>query len=91
MTRTERDGRRKKARRNRGWFLKGYDACCSTYRLTPQDCRIGYLVAAIKRPELREWLKMKIRCFYYRKEAGNGPETNGDGHGNLGWYVKRDE
>ena len=79
--------RARKKRSNRGWFRKGYDARRSTYRFTPQDCRIGYLVAAINHPELREWLRMKIRIYYHErnkhgeKEDGRHGDSGSDGNG----------
>jgi hypothetical protein len=35
---------------------------------TRQDSWLGYAVVYITRPELREWLKNKIRFYYSRKE-----------------------
>src|SRR6185437_7751567 len=57
--------------RNPGWFKKGHDARRSTYRFTAQDCRIGYWVACIKHPHLRDWLKMKILVYYHAKGKSN--------------------
>jgi len=68
-------GRKKK--RNPGWFKKGQDARRSTYRFTIQDCRIGYLVAAIRHPELREWLRMKIRIYYHERSKHGEKEADG--------------
>src|SRR4051812_46434602 len=72
MTRTRKGGRK----RNPGWFKKGYDPRRSTYRFTAQDCRIGYWVAAILHPELREWLLMRIRIYYHQRSK-HGPQENG--------------
>ena len=80
MTRTKRGRKKKRRKPNPGWFQKGFDARRSSYCFTPSDCRVGYLVAAIKHPELREWLKMRIRCFYHERSK-HVPEKNGHGHG----------
>ena len=75
MTRKTR-GREKK--RNPGWFRKGHDARRSQYRFTKQDCRIGWWVANILHPELREWLRMRLYCYYSSKrKESNGQEENG--------------
>jgi len=37
----------------------------------------GYLVAAIKHPHLRDWLKMKIR-LYYHERSKHGRKENAD-------------
>jgi len=57
-----------KRRRNRGWFRKGRDPRRSSYRFSAQDCRVGYLVAACKHPDLVVWLRMRIRCHYHNKQ-----------------------
>lgn len=59
-------GRRKKGRANRGSFRPGPDP--RRHKFTAQDCRIGYWVAAIKHPECREWLLLRIRIYYSNKE-----------------------
>src|SRR4051794_23275119 len=48
------------------------------HRFTQQDCRLGYWITCIKHPHLREWLRMKLRCYYSskRKEASNGQEED---------------
>lgn len=63
-------GRKKK--RNPGWFKKGHDA--RRYRFTPSDCRIGWWVANIRHPELRDWLRVRLYVFYSRKEKQHGKE-----------------
>jgi len=53
---------RRRRKRNRGWFKKGHDARRHTF--TRQDCWLGYVVCSVKQPELREWLRIKVRCYY---------------------------
>src|SRR5437016_5038699 len=57
---------RKKKRRKRGptpgSFKPGPDP--RRHVFTPSDCRVGWLVANILHPELREYLRMKLWCFY---------------------------
>jgi hypothetical protein len=66
--------RRRKRRPNAGSFKPGQDP--RRHVFTAQDCRIGYWVAAIKHPELREWLLLKIRIYYSRKEGSNAPQED---------------
>src|SRR5436853_5467350 len=73
MSRRHTRGRKRK--RNPGWFKKGFDARRSSYRFTAQDCRLGYWVAAILHPELREWLRMHIRCYYHERSKRDGHAT----------------
>ena len=77
MTRNRKRGR-KKRKANRGSFQKGFDP--RRHVFTAQDCRIGYWVAAIKHPELREWLRMKIR-IYYHERSKHAPQENGGRNG----------
>ena len=78
MTRTKR-GRKKKRRATPGSFKPGPD--CRRHIFTAQDCRIGYWVAAITHPELREWLKLKIRVYNHeRSKHGKESERGGDCH-----------
>jgi len=64
---------------------------------TAQDCRIGWWIANIRHPELREWLRMRLFCFYSskRKEErraeeeatghrGNAARSNGTANGRNG-------
>jgi hypothetical protein len=75
--------RPKKRKGNKGSFRQGWDP--RRHRFTPSDCRVGYLVAAIRHPELREWLRMKIRCFYQaRKEQHVSQEEARRGSGTDG-------
>ena len=84
MTRA-RNTRGRKKKRNPGWFKKGHDARRSTYRFTPQDCRVGWLVANIKHPHLREWLRMRLWVYYSSKrKEGNGQEESGVAAGPAG-------
>src|SRR5437867_826717 len=65
----------RKRRRNAGWFQRGHDARRSTYRFTPSDCRVGWWVANILHPHLRDYLRMKLWVFYStkrRKEQARG-------------------
>jgi len=57
-------------RRNRGHFKRGYDP--RRHIFTPSDCRVGWLVANIKHPHLRDWLRMRLFVFYFRKEKVSG-------------------
>ncbi len=78
MTRKTARGRRK---RNRGWFKRGTDA--RRHVFTTQDCRIGWWIANIRHPELREWLRMRLFVYYgsRRKEQANGQaQTAGSGY-----------
>ena len=79
MTGTRTRGR-KKRRANAGSFKRGPDPRRHTF--TVQDCRIGYLVAAIKHPELREWLRMKLR-IYYHERSKYAPQENGGRDGSA--------
>lgn len=56
-------GRNRKRRANRGSFKPGPDP--RRHLFTRQECWLGYAVAYIRHPELREWLRMKIRCYYF--------------------------
>jgi hypothetical protein len=76
--------RGRKQKRNPGWFKKGHDARRSMYRFTAQDCRIGYLVAAIRHPELREWLRMKLRIYYHERKKHGEKEAGGERADNGG-------
>ena len=76
---------RKKRKATPGSFKPGPDS--RRHVFTPSDCRVGYLVAAIKHPELREWLKMKIRVYYHRRskhdstaQERSGIQRAGDCH-----------
>jgi hypothetical protein len=62
-----------------GSFRKGPDP--RRYRFTPSDCRVGWLVANILHPELREWLRTRLRCYYHRKEKAHGQK---EGHAGPG-------
>jgi hypothetical protein len=64
--------KRRKVRPNAGSFKPGPDP--RRYRFTPHDCRVGYLVAAVKHPHLREWLKMRVRVHNSKKEKAHGPQ-----------------
>lgn len=63
--------RRRKGRGNAGSFRPGFDP--RRHVFTPLDCRVGWLVANIRHPELREWLKMRLRCHYHQKGTPYGP------------------
>lgn len=72
--------RKRRKKRNKGWFKKGKDARRSSYRFTPSDCRVGWLVANSLYPHLRDYLKMKLRVYYHQKAKENhGEETHGNG------------
>jgi hypothetical protein len=73
MSRRRRKGRKK----NPGWFKPGFDPRRSTYRFTPSDCRVGWLVANIKHPHLRTWLTTRLRCYYHQKGKTHGPQEEG--------------
>src|SRR5437588_680216 len=72
MRQRRKSRRRHKRRANKGSFKRGPDP--RRHVFTPSDCRVGYLVAAIRHPELREWLRMKIRCFYWERDCRNTPQ-----------------
>src|SRR5436305_869905 len=82
MTRKKRGRKKRWRRKNPGWFKKGTDA--RRHIFTPQDCRMGWWVANVRHPELRDWLRMKLFCYLSskaRKEKTNGQATNGRGTG----------
>ena len=80
MSRTKPRGRKKKRKATPGSFKPGPDS--RRHVFTISDCRIGYWVAAIKHPELREWLRMKIRVYdHERSKHGKESEVRGrSGH-----------
>jgi hypothetical protein len=57
--------RRRWRKQNAGWFKNGFDP--RRHVFTAQDCRIGWWVANIKHPHLRESLRMRIRCYYQQR------------------------
>jgi hypothetical protein len=61
-----RRGRTRKRRPNAGSFRTGPDP--RRHKFTASDCRVGWLVANILHPELREWLRMRLFVFYSAKE-----------------------
>ena len=66
-------GRKRKSRPNAGSFRAGPDPRRHTF--TASDCRVGWLVANILHPELREWLRMRLFVYHSvkeRKERLNG-------------------
>jgi hypothetical protein len=78
---TARRGRkkRKKCRKlNPGWFKRGFDPRRSRYRFTAQDCRLGWWVANILHPELRDWLRMRLYIYYWEKR-NHGPQEKPGG------------
>jgi hypothetical protein len=56
----------KRRQPNKGSFAPGPDP--RRHVFTPSDCRVGWLVANCKHPHMRDWLKMRLRCYYHRKE-----------------------
>src|ERR1043165_10011450 len=66
MTRKQR-GRKRKA--NKGSFRPVHVAGPDPRRhvFTKQDCRMGWWIANIRHPELREWLRTKLFCFYSQR------------------------
>ena len=71
--------RRREGKQNPGWFRPGFDPRRSTYRFTPHDCRVGWLVANCKHPELRDWHKMRLRRYYHQKGKRHGPQAEAAG------------
>jgi hypothetical protein len=71
---------RKRRRPNAGSFVPGPDP--RRHKFTKQDCRIGFWVCAIKHPELREWLRMKLFIYYGRSNNGTQTIEKGDACGN---------
>jgi hypothetical protein len=69
----------KKRKATAGSFRAGPDP--RRHHFTPSESRVGWLVANIKHPHLREWLKMRLRYHYRRKEASNGQQPQEEGHG----------
>jgi hypothetical protein len=59
-------GRKRRRRKNKGWFRKGFDP--RRYIFTLSDCRVGWWVANILHPELRDWLRMRLHCYYVARE-----------------------
>lgn len=55
---------------------KGHDP--RRHLFTPTDCRVGWLVANILHPHLREWLKMRLRVYYHRRKNGTQEEGGTD-------------
>ena len=74
MSRTR---RRKKRAPNKGSFKPGPDP--RRYKFTPTDCRVGWLVANIKHPHLRDWLKTRLRCYYHQKGKAHRPKAEAAG------------
>jgi|ERR1051326_5132535 hypothetical protein len=78
MPRNKRGRKQKKAKRkaNRGSFrpvsVAGPDP--RRHVFTPSDCRVGWLVANILHPELREWLRMRLFCYYSERRRQHGQE-----------------
>src|SRR5262245_20949368 len=71
MTGTMKQRRKRKRRKaTAGSFRKGPDP--RRHAFTRQECWLGYAVCYIKHPHLREWLRMKVRCYYSRKEKDYG-------------------
>ena len=64
---------RKQRRANRGSFAPGPDP--RRHKFTRQDCWLGYAVCFIRHPHLREWLKTKIRVYYWQKGARRGAQA----------------
>src|SRR5262249_53558540 len=58
--RTKRGRQQRKA--TAGSFKPGPDP--RRHRFTLSDCRVGWWVANILHPELREWLRMRLFVFY---------------------------
>src|SRR5207244_13450356 len=93
---SKRRGRQRKRRANAGSFQKGQDS--RRHVFTPSDCRVGWLVANIKHPELREWLRMRLFVYYSERRkrdgaqaqdgrtvpARNGSAGGGERHGRTG-------
>src|SRR3954447_26887405 len=75
------NAQRGRKKRNKGWFKKGHDARRSNYRFTKQDCRMGWWVANILHPELREWLRMRLYCYYSQRKRSNGETCEETGNG----------
>ena len=55
-----------KRRANKGSFKPGFDP--RRHKLTRTDCWLGYAVTYVNHPELREWLRMKVRCYYAERD-----------------------
>ena len=75
----------KRKRKNKGWFRKGHDP--RRHKFTASDARVGWLVANILYPELREWLRMRAWCFYSerkRKEKKRGKKKGRAPNRNAG-------
>jgi hypothetical protein len=57
---------RKRRRSNQGWFKKGFDP--RRHVFTRQDCWLGYVVCYMKHPDLRRWLRLRVRCYGAKRE-----------------------
>jgi len=64
---------RKKRKATAGSFKPGPDP--RRHRFTPSDCRVGWWVANILHPELREWLRMRLYVFYSSRKQPQDPEV----------------
>src|SRR5262249_32215944 len=64
---------RKKRKATAGSFKPGPDP--RRHRFSPGDCRVGWWVANILHPELREWLRMRLFVFYSSRKQTQGREA----------------
>ena len=55
-----------------GSFKPGFDPRRHTF--TTQECRMGYWVACMKNPHLREWIQLKVRLHRRAKENPHVPQ-----------------
>lgn len=72
---------RRKRRPNAGSFKPGPDP--RRHVFTQSDCRIGWWVANIRHPELRDWLRMRLFCYYSERRRRDGAQAS-DGGGRRG-------
>jgi hypothetical protein len=65
--------RRRKGRANAGSFRPGFDP--RRHVFTPSECRVGWWVANIKHPHLKDWLRRKLFAHSHQKGKVHGPTT----------------
>jgi len=65
---------RKQRRATPGSFKKGADP--RRHVFTKQDCGLGWWIANILHPELRDWLRMRLFCYYSSRRASHGSQED---------------
>jgi len=52
--------KKRRRKKNKGWFQKGIDTRRSRYQFSRQDCRKGFRVTLSRYPQLIDWLMGKF-------------------------------